>query len=164
MMNYREKTTNSDLLREFLVAANAAGYASGEEKKWVKESDGSTTIHFEQGVFHSHDNFFGGEPYGGRCIVFHENTPYWIMVYYGWVAGGVQTNPVYATLRTALQHMPEEAPFRGPLEYIQGRHTYTNAWTGDLERFAGEEQIIEVGKVIYQAHYMGGLVNQRQGV
>ena len=47
-------------LREFLVASNKAGYAGGEEKKWIKEPDGSTTIPYEKGDWKSHDNFFGG--------------------------------------------------------------------------------------------------------
>lgn len=62
---------NKEGLRQFLLDSNAAGYAGGESKKWVKESDQSTTIPFEQGPWKSHDNFFGGEPYGGRTIVFY---------------------------------------------------------------------------------------------
>src|SRR5687767_1897076 len=96
-------------LHQFLLDSNKAGYAAGEEKQWIKESDGSTTIPYEKGEFRSHDNFFGGEPYGGRLVVFHQNKPVWIMVYYGWVAEGVQPDPVYATLRGALMRMPEDA-------------------------------------------------------
>lgn len=61
---------DKESLRQFLIDSNKAGYAGGEEKKWIKESDGSTTIPFEKEDFRSHDNFFGGEPYGGRIIVF----------------------------------------------------------------------------------------------
>lgn len=39
------------------------------------------------------DNFFGGEPYGGREVVFYEEKPVWMMVYYGWVAEGIESNP-----------------------------------------------------------------------
>ena len=59
---------SKESLIQFLVDSNKAGYAGGEEKKWVKESDSSTTIPFEKGQWRSHDNFFGGEPYGGRTI------------------------------------------------------------------------------------------------
>src|SRR3990167_2900783 len=97
-------------LKRFLIASNKAGYAGGEEKKWVKEKDGSTTIPFKLGDWESHDNFFGGEPYGGRTVVSYKGKPVWIMVYYEWIAEGVQTDPVYKILRGALMRMPEDTP------------------------------------------------------
>lgn len=155
---------NKEGLKQFLIDSNAAGYAGGESKKWIKESDESTTIPFEQGAWKSHDNFFGGEPYGGRTVVFYEGKPYWMMVYYGWVAEGQETDPVYGILRGALKQMPEEAPFRGPKQYEENGLVYTNSWDGDVERFSGEEKITRGEDVIYQANYMGGLVDQRRGV
>ncbi len=155
---------NKEALRQFLVDSNKAGYAGGDEKKWIKEPDGSTTIPFEKSAWQSHDNFFSGEPYGGRVIVFYDNKPYWMMVYYGWVPEGVATDPVYAVLRNALMQMPEDAPFRGPREYKQDNYTYSNTWTGDVERYSGEERITEAEKLVYKANYMGGLVDQRGGI
>lgn len=151
------------LLRQFLIDSNKAGYAGGEEKKWIKEPDGSTTIPFEKGLWRSHDNFFGGEPYGGRTIVFYEGKPCWMMVYYGRVAEGVENHPVYEVLKNALTQMPEEYPYRGPREYKEGEYIYTNIWNGELDRFIGEEQIKQNGKMIYKANYIGGLVDQRKG-
>lgn len=55
---------NYDQLKQFLIASNRAGYANGKEKKWIKEPDDSTTIPYKKGLWKSHDNFFGGEPYG----------------------------------------------------------------------------------------------------
>ena len=72
-------------LFSFILESNKAGYAEGDLKKWIKEIDGSTTIIFERGVWKSHDNFFGGEPYGGRMVIFYKNQPFWIILYYGWV-------------------------------------------------------------------------------
>ena len=155
---------NKNALRLLLVDSNKAGYAGGEEKKWIKEPDGSTTIPFEKGFFKSHDNFFGGEPYGGRMVVFYENKPVWIMVYYGWVEEGIETDSVYSVLRNALAQMPEDYPFRDPKEYSEGEYTYTNNWDGEVDRFSGEEKITQGYKLIYQANYMGGLVDQRKGV
>lgn len=155
---------DKDLLRQFLIDSNKAGYATGEEKKWIKELDGSTTIPFEKGEFRSHDNFFGGEPYGGRVVVFYKDKPVWIMVYYGWVAQGVETDPVYTVLRNALKNMPEDAPFRGPKEFKDGEFTYTNNWNGDIKKYSGKEQITQGDRVVYMANYLGGLIDQRQGV
>lgn len=147
-------------LRQFLLDSNAAGYAGGEEKKWIKEVDGSTTIPFEKGQWKSHDNFFGGEPYGGRIMVTYQNKPVWMMVYYGWVADDVEAGPIYAILRSALKQMPQDAPFRGPKEFIEGDLIYLNSWVGDIERYSGEEQIIQNGKLVYKANYFGGSVDK----
>lgn len=155
---------NKEALRQFLVDSNKAGYAGGEEKKWIKEPDGSTTIPFEKGQWKSHDNFFGGEPYGGRTVVLYEGKPVWLMVYYGWVAEGVEASLVYGILRNALMQMPADYPFRGPKEYPEGEAVYTNSWEGEVDRFKGEEKIIKNGELIYKADYLGGLVDQRQGV
>lgn len=152
---------NKELLRRFLVDSNKAGYAGGEEKKWIKESDGSTTIPFVKGDFRSHDNFFGGEPYGGRIVVFHKEKAVWMMVYYGWVAEGIATDPIYAVLRNALMRMPEDSPFRGPKEFKDGDFIYSNFWNGDVEQYSGEEQITQEGKLVYKANYIGGFVDQR---
>ena len=151
---------NTQELHQFLIENNKAGYATGNEKAWDKQSDSSTTIPYQQGDWKSHDNFFGGEPYGGRLVVFYKDKPVWIMVYYGWVEQGVDSGIVYPVLQNALKHMPDEAPLRGPslLEY-EG-FVYTNTWQGNVERYSGTEVISKDGKELYRASYMGGLVDQ----
>lgn len=151
-------------LTKFLLASNTAGYVSGEEKLWVKNADGSTTIPFVQGAWKSHDNFYGGEPYGGRLVVFFREKPVWIMVYYGWVAAGANPDSVYQVLRKALKEMPEDAPLRGPGLLKDGLFTYHNEWDGDVERFFGHEHIVHDKKCAYEAHYMGGWVDVRSGI
>ncbi|TSC77766.1 MAG: hypothetical protein G01um101429_969 [Parcubacteria group bacterium Gr01-1014_29] len=89
---------NKETLRKFLIEANKAGYAGGKEREWIKESDGSTTIPFQKGEWRSHDNFFGGEPYGGRSVVFYQEKPVWIMVYYGCVTEGIDSRFLYGIL------------------------------------------------------------------
>ncbi len=155
---------NTEALRRFLVDSNKAGYAGGDERKWTKEPDASTTISFESGSWRLHDNFFGGEPYGGRTVVFHEGKPVWMMVYYGWVVEGMEANPVYGVLRNALMQMPEAHPFRGPIKYDEGKFAYANSWNGDVARFLGEEQITYGDRLIYKANYIGGVVDRRSGV
>ncbi len=155
---------NIKALKQFLIDSNKAGYAGGQEKKWIKEVDGSTTIPFQKGEWRSHDNFFGGEPYGGRLVVFYKNKPVWIMVYYGLISHGISVNPVYAMLRNAFKNMPEDAPFRGPKKIKSGKLIYSNTWKGTIEQYNGEEHITQERLIVYKANYMGGLVNQRQGV
>lgn len=155
---------NKKNLTQFLVDSNAAGYAGGEEKKWIKETDGSTTIPFEKGQWKSHDNFFGGEPYGGRTVVFYKSKPVWIMVYYGRVVETADPDEIYKTLREALMRMPKDHPYRGPKEYTRDGYVYTNVWKGDVDNFSGEESIRRTIKIVYQARYMGGFVDLRRGV
>lgn len=155
---------NVSSLKSFLLDSNKTGYAKGKESAWIKEENGSTTIVFEKGSWKSHDNFFGGEPYGGRMVVFYKDKPVWIMVYYGWVTDQENPDPVYKTLRSALKRMPIDHPFRGPSEYIEEGRKYTNLWEGDVERFSGEEKIRRGVKLLYKANYRGGLVDVRRGV
>lgn len=127
-----------------------------------KEADGSRTITFSEGDLSMHDNFFGGEPYGGRIIIHHKNTPVWMMVYYGQVTANEFTpDVVYGFLREALQHAPEDKPYRGPDSYKKDKLEYRNEIEGDADNYSGKEIILENGKQIYWAIYLGGLVDQR---
>ncbi|MCX6731103.1 MAG: DUF5680 domain-containing protein [Candidatus Roizmanbacteria bacterium] len=150
---------NLEELRAFLVDANRHTYATGDESLNKKEIDKSTTITYQKEDWSFHDNFFGGEPYGGREVVFYKDQPLWIMVYYGSINNNVAPETVYPTLQKALRAMPPESPFRGPLEVINGEYIYKNSWTGTLTKFSGEEIILKDGKEIYKAHYLGGLVD-----
>ena len=168
MENVPNKKIEEKLLniKKFLVEANKSGYAAGETKNWTKEVDCSQTIVYESpdGNWLYHDNFFGGEPYGGRTIVFYRGEPYWLMVYYGRVEDKVETDSVYGILRNALKQMPEDYPFRGPKEYKEKEFIYKNNWQGEVDKFSGEERIFQNGKPVYKANYVGGLVDQKKGI
>ncbi|MCX6732666.1 MAG: DUF5680 domain-containing protein [Candidatus Roizmanbacteria bacterium] len=153
---------NLEELRAFLVDANKHTYATGDESLNKKESDRSTTISYIQKNWSFHDNFFGGEPYGGREIVFYKDQPAWIMVYYGSIDSTITPETVYPTLQKALRAMPPESPFRGPQEMNNGEFTYRNSWMGTISKFSGEEIILKDGKEIYKAHYLGGLVDRKK--
>src|SRR5438094_3941683 len=47
----------------------------------------------------------------------------------------------YTTLFRSLQRGDVAAPYRGPARHAGGEWAYTNAWEGDLDRFAGAEAI-----------------------
>lgn len=150
-------------LSKFLVKAKKSTYASGDRAQKLIEKDGSTTLVFEDGDFRYHDNYFGGEPYGGREVVFFENKPVYIMVYYGWVNDSISDfSGVYKILQEALSLISEENPYRGPKEYISGDYVYINNFVGKVDNFQGEEIIKLSGEEVYRAKYMGGLVDQRK--
>jgi len=149
-------------LRTFLIEANKNTYSTGNESLNKKETDKSTTISYKKGEWRFHDNFFGGEPYGGREVVFYRESPVWIMVYYGSIDKKIVPESVYPTLQKALWSMPDEYPFRGPTEIQDGEYTYRNHWIGTLEEFKGEEIILKENIEIYKASYGGGLVDQKR--
>ncbi len=103
------------LLTDFLIKAKKATYAAGGGDSKTKENNHSTTLIFQDDNLEYHDNFFGGEPYGGREVIFESGYPIWMMVYYGWVkADYLEIEKVYKILQQALSAIPHEAPFRGP--------------------------------------------------
>jgi len=153
----------ADLLR-FLRDAHRRGYAAGQNAPTVREADHSTTIAYESGAWRFHDNYFGGEPYGGRAVVFLNGQPLWMAVYYGRVEGpGAEVQPVYSFLQWALLRAPEDFPFRGPDHFTDEPFTYRNVRHGDVQSFSGEETIHHRGTPVYTATYAGGLVDQRRG-
>ncbi len=156
-----------EAIKKFLIEANKQGYGSGEERVRVKEADSSTTITYEspEGAWRFHDNYFGGEPYGGREVIFSDGKPVWMMVYYGEVSDKeIDKNEVYGFLTKALMNAPDELPVRGPIELketIAGvEWVYSNSYSGELSRFKGQEVILRAGVEIYDADYSGGLVDR----
>lgn len=150
---------NIDNLRKFLLSASTTGYAVGDTVI-SREKDLSYTSAHGDGDWKFHDNWFGGEPFGGREVVFFQDKPYWMAVYYGKDSG--KADGLIPFLRVALSKPPAELPVRGPQILEQGEFKYINEWKGDLEDFTGEEIIYFKGEEVYRAGYLGGLVDQRK--
>ncbi len=150
---------NNELLKQFIYKASRATYASGDESKREKEEDGSHSIRFVDGDYSLHDNYFGGEPYGGREVVFLKNKPIWMMVYYGLVYSGVNSE-VYNILMKALSNNTLEMPYRGPQIYEEGDWVYKNNFSGSVEKFSGTEKIYKNNVCVYEASYIGGLIDK----
>jgi hypothetical protein len=148
----------------FLLDANQHGYAAGRAARQRREADHSTTIAYEAREWTFHDNYFGGEPYGGRSVVFRQGKPVWMAVYYGRVDGPpAEVQPVYSFLQRALLRAPEHLPVRGPAEFCEGTFAYRNVHHGDVLGFRGEETIHHGEEHVYTAWYSGGLVDRRPG-
>ena len=151
---------NLEKLKQFIIKANIP-HATGTAVIH-KEKNGSHTITFSEGNWSMEDNFFGGEPYGGQQVIYYKKAPVWICVYYGRVHNTVfSPDKVYDFLRESLQHPPKEQPLRGPVSYKRGDLEYQNKIKGDVDNYSGKEVILENGKQIYWAKYLGGLVDQR---
>jgi hypothetical protein len=156
---------NLEKLKDFLLEAKKYGYASGDKNQKIKEPDGSKTIFYERGDWKYHDNYFGGEPYGGREIVFYRNKPVWFMGYYGSIDNTVekeQLKKIYEFLQECLLRIPFNYPYRGPSKHYEGSYFYENEMGGFISKFYGKETITYMNsRVVYKANYFGGLVNQR---
>jgi len=147
-------------LCNFLVEAKKSTYAAGDLAQKIINDDNSTTLIFEKGDWKYHDNYFGGEPYGGREVVFLKGKPVYIMTYYGQVNSSVSdVNKVYGILIAALKLIPVNNPYRGPEEYSIGDLSYKNSFKGEIDSFFGEESIFENKKEAYKARYAGGFVD-----
>ncbi|HUD21182.1 MAG TPA: DUF5680 domain-containing protein [Candidatus Saccharimonadales bacterium] len=146
-------------IKQLLIRANKAGYGN-EATKIVSEKDNSKTITYSEGDWEFHDNYFGGEPFGGREVIFHQNKPLWMMVYYGGINTSIDFYKVYGFLKKALLNSPEEMPVRGPEKLEDGDWLYLNKITGDFDSFFGEETISFQDEVIYLTKYQGGLVDK----
>jgi len=149
-------------LKEFIVEANGKGYASGE-KTTINETDGSKTIIYEKGEWKMMDNYVGGEPYAGMTKIFFQNEIVWSMVYYGTVEKEINDfGEIYEFLKKSLLKMPNDYPFRGPKEFVDGEWRYTNEWMGKVEQFSGEEKIYLNEKQVFGTRYLGGLVDEKK--
>lgn len=148
-------------LKEFLINAKISTYAAWDNAVKTKESDDSTTLTYTLWDWTYHDNYFWGEPYWWREVVFYQWKPTWIMTYYWWVESWVDNIwEIYTILQWALKQIPKEAPYRGPIELIQWSYIYKNSYTGTLEQFSWEEIIEFNGIEVYRAKYMWGSINK----
>lgn len=143
-----------------MLSASRATYASGDESIKEKQFDGSTTIRYDDGQYSFHDNYFGGEPYGGREVVFLDGKAVWMMVYYGFVHPENENKDVYAFLIESLCNTTVEAPYRGPVLFEKENWKYENRLVGDVKIFSGTEKIFRGDVCVYEASYIGGLVDR----
>ena len=152
-------------LLNFLAEANKYGYASGQDIVQEKQPDGSTSITYQNKDWFFNDNYFGGDPFGGREVIFYKNKSVFIMTYYGKIRDKSYDNEfIYSFLQKALRLFPENNPFRGPQifqeEIDKKMMRYENNWQGEIDYFSGQEKIFIDSKEIYEAKYAGGLIDQ----
>ena len=167
-----------DNLAAFLVRAKKDTYANGDQAKKIIEPDGSTSLVYEEINWKYHDNYFGGEPFGGREVVFFKDKAVFFMNYFGKVFDHVSDfKPVYEFLQKALSQVSEKSPFRGPSFFVNSKvidikqkeissiddnFVYFNSLDGNIENFCGNELIVCRNIKVFEARYCGGLINLRK--
>jgi len=149
---------NNEELRKFINIADKP-HADGTAEI-NREPDHSSTIVFDSGDWKMHDNFFGGEPYGGRQVVYYKDQPVWFCAYYGKITDSkLDVRLVYDFLRKSLRQAPVNGFSRGPKSFVADEFEYRNKATGSLETFSGHESILYKGVEVYWADYLGGVVD-----
>ncbi|HUC78840.1 MAG TPA: DUF5680 domain-containing protein [Candidatus Saccharimonadales bacterium] len=148
-----------DKIRQFLIEANRNGYGNTQIKDTI-ETDGSHTITYENEDWRFHDNYFGGEPFGGREVISYRRKGVWMMVYYGLVEDISLQNETYTFLKESLLLFHDDQPYRGPAQHENGDWLYINKVEGSFDSFRGEEMINHKGQEVYKARYQGGVVDR----
>lgn len=152
---------NLDNLKQFLIYSAQHGYGN-DSRVERKEADGSSTIEVTSEDFKMSDNYFGGEPYGGRTIVSCGGQPTWIMVYYGGVVGNILgIDTIYPYLKKQLLNPDAKMPVRGPMNNINDKFEYKLSVKGNLEEFSGFEEIFYKDELVFKTTIAGGLVDQK---
>ena len=146
-------------LREFLIRAKAATYASEGEGDGRRLEDEARELTFCDGEYLYRDRYYGFNPFAGEEVVWRNGQPVWAMNYYGEVTNDtVRCIDVYRFLQKALRQVDLSRPLRGPSEFSDGAFTYRTDSTGGLDRFSGRETISFRGREVYSLDYHGGRV------
>ena len=138
----------------FLIKAKQATYAgkgAETESSRVKSHD----LIYREGEYMYYDTYLGGDKFAGEEALWISENPYWSMNYVGRVTGDNFSGDF---LKEALLNVPEDKPFRGPDEYVNGDYAYKCSIDGDFEWFQGYETISYKGEIIYECYFHGGLI------
>lgn len=148
---------------QFLDFVAKHGYAD-PNAKISRPADDSHDLVIERDGFKFHDNWFGGEPFGGREVVSQDGKVFWMMTYFGALVDKLaDVGETYGIgLKEAMRQPADELPVRGPKQFkASNGYAYSFEWAGDLERFTGVEKIAnENGKLLYVCEVSGGLIDQ----
>ena len=138
----------------FLIRAKKATYA-GKGAETTPSREKSHDLIYREGDFMYYDTYLGGNKFAGEEALWIQGTPVWSMNYTGRVTGDNFSGDF---LKDALLRVPEDKPFRGPEEYIEGDYRYTCDIQGDANWFQGVEYISFRGENIYECVFHGGAV------
>ena len=136
----------------FLLRAKRNTYAAhGAEVPSSRPA--SHDLRYAEGDFLYIDTYLGGLQFSGEEAIWKASVPLWSMNYCGRVTGDGFSGDF---LKQALLRVTQDAPFRGPSEYIEGEMHYHCRADGDVCWFQGYEEITLSGRRIYECFYHGG--------
>lgn len=138
----------------FLVQAKKTTYASGSGALIEPRRMGSKDLPYQDGDYAYMDSYFGEINFIGQEIVWHQEKALWGMNYYGYTHDPIEGFPDF--LFECLKQVTSEAPYRGPKHYKNDIFKYHCSWTGDINKFKGEESIRFEDRVIFSLLFHGG--------
>ena len=141
-------------ITDFLIRAKKATYA-GKGAETAPSREKSHDLIYEDGEYMYYDTYLGGNRFSGEEALWISKVPYWSMNYIGRVTG---ENFSGDFLKEALLHVPEDKPFRGPSEHVNGDYVYRCNIEGDFDWFQGRETISLKGTMIYECFFHGGRI------
>jgi hypothetical protein len=139
----------------FLIEAKKNTYA-GDGKLSAPSRPGSQDLAFQQGDYMYLDTYLGSVDFIGEEAVWCQQKPIWAMNYYGTMLTDEELEGFSHCLKSALQNVPLEAPYRGPASFRDGPYEYTCNWKGDIDQFEGTERIFANGQEVYRLVFHGG--------
>jgi len=137
----------------FLVRAKKAIFAA--DRTNLKSSrPNSKDIQYVEGTLKYIDTFLGGSNFVGEEALWENDMPFWSMNYIGRLLS--EDSSIFEFLNEALLLVPEEYPYRGPLQYTNGDYLYTCTVDGDFHWFSGSEEIYHKNIKVYELVFHGG--------
>lgn len=154
---------------KFLLTAKKAGYAAG--RKALLLLDGGKQFVFESAEFKYVDIYYGHTPFGGHELLSKKwldgsLMPIWYMNYGGVTTPNISNyysaEVIFTFLRLALLEIDTNSPFRGPKEFESEDFLYKSNFSGNVDRFAGEEEIHHYGELVYMGNFSGGMLQEKK--
>lgn len=148
---------------QFLLDAKSSTYASlGDDASVSPLLAGSRQLEWREGPWLYRDIYFGTDYFVGQETISWQGSPVWSMGYAGGVVESItskaQIKDIYSFLRSAMQQISLDYPYRGPQLWQHGEYLYTNQYQGGLNAFWGQEVITSQGNMVYELHYGGGFL------
>jgi hypothetical protein len=154
---------DNSLLTNFLVNAKKNTYANVDNIQKTIMPDGGIELFYKEGQLFYRDRYYGGDPFIGEEVVFHEDTAIWGMNLRGkgLEPALIPIGEIYSFVREALKKQTPDTPFRGPLQFQIDSLRYESEVYGDIEQFTGTERVYHNDRLIYGGLYHGGLIGRR---
>ena len=148
-----------DLIQTQLRKFNLMGYAE-QSAPYQDNGKKGKILSLVDGDWKYEDEFYGGEPYSGNETIWYKDRDIFRCVYWGKVSKNYNFSQIYDFLRSALKQGPNgKCLHRGPGIFQAGGLTYINKCAGRIQEFVQLERIYIDNKLVYKAHFIGGLIN-----
>jgi len=142
---------------EFLVKAKKTTFAGGAAISADPSRPNSKILQYAEGDLKYIDTYLGSINFAGEEALWKDDVPFWSMNYIGKpLFEDIPVEELWKFLSEALLLVPEEYPFRGPLQYENGDFVYKCSIKGDFLWFWGLEEIYFKGDKVYECMFHGG--------